>query len=300
MSVKIRELKIAALAVFIICLTIVLTASSPVVPATTCKFENGSVILSTDDFSSIPQPVIEDAASVASGLFGEDQNKCDDFISHLLGAYLEARDKDIVIIFNAGGWGWDGVIDAPGWQSIVEGIEAELTKMGLTCLVLEHKRTQVTISGCVSELMMAANLYPAKAEDLAARADFLTRHIEGISVIFTAESNGTTICSSAFDILKDNTGIYSILTGPPCWNGNSVSDRALIMRSNGATRDAFSNGDVITIIRSNIEAMLGVSQQYAGDILFYIGAPGHDYSWEYEEVRQQITDFLKNSFGNRN
>ena len=300
MSAKIRRIKIAAFVTVIVSLAIVLLAPSPVVPATTCKAESSSVVLSTQDFSAIPQAVIDDADRVASELFGSDQQKCDDFISQILATYLEARDKDIVIIFNAGGWGWDSVEDSPGWETIIEGIKAELSDMGYSYLVLAHKRTAPTLNGCISEFMMAASLYPAKVEDLAARADFLTRHIPDIRIIFTAESNGTAICSNAFDILKENTQIYSILTGPPYWNSDSPSERALTMRSNGATPDAFSSFDVITIIRANLEAMLGISQKYAGDILFYIGAPGHHYSWEYEEVRLQITCFLRNSFGNKN
>jgi len=300
MSAKIRRIKIAALAVLIVCLAIVLLAPSPVVPATTCKAENGSIVLSTRDFSAIPQSVVEDAGRVAAELFGDDEQKCDDFISQILATYLEARDKDIVIIFNAGGWGWDGVADSSGWITIAEGIKAELSELGRSCLVLNHKRTSATINGCISEFMMASNFSSSKPEDLAARADFLTRHIDGISVIFTAESNGTTICSSAFKILEENTQIYSILTGPPFWNDTSKSERALIIRSNGTFPDTFSNGDIITIIRSNLEAMFGISQQYAGDILFYIGAPGHDYNWEYEEIRLHITDFLIKNFISNN
>jgi len=288
MSAKIRRIKIAAFATVIVSLAIVLLAPSPVVPASTCKAESSSVVLSTQDFSGIPQAVIDDAARVASELFGDEQQKCDDFTSQILATYLEAKDRDIVIIFNAGGWGWDSVEDSSGWETIIEGIKAELSDMGCSYLVLAHKRTAST------------SLYHAKAEDLAARADFLTRHIPNIKIIFTAESNGTTICSSAFDILEENTQVYSILTGPPCWNGDSPSERALTMRSNGATSDAFSSGNIITIIRANLESMLGISQKYAGDILFYIGAPGHHYSWEYEEVRLQITSFLRNSFGNKN
>jgi hypothetical protein len=97
-------------------------------------------------------------------------------------------------------------------------------------------------------------------------------------------------------LLKDNRQVYSIQLGPPFWNDSIVPDRSLILRGNGTTPDTFSSGDIITIIRSNLEAIFGISQQYPGNILFYIGAPGHDYSWEYEEVRSRITDFLNNNF----
>ena len=142
--------------------------------------------------------------------------------------------------------------------------------------------------------MVAADLYPTKAKDLAARVEFLTRHIPGIKVILTGESNGAAICESAMRILQENTQVYSIQIGPPCWNKGTASDRSLVLRSNGSVPDAFSQGDIITFIRANLESIFGISQDNPGKILVYIGAPGHDYNWQYEGVRLQITDFLYN------
>ena len=296
MSAKIRRLKIVVALTIAISLVIVLLTPSPVVPATICKADSDSVPLYIQDFSVVPQPIVDDASGAAAELFGNNQQKCRDFTGQLLATYLEAKDKDIVVIFNAGGWGWDSIDDSPGWKSIIDGIKAELSDLGYTYLILEHKRTAHTLNGCLSEFMFTAYLYPMKAEDLAARVEFLTRHIPDIRIILTGESNGTSICSSTLHILQENTKVYSILTGPPFWNNNIASDRSLILRGNGATPDTFSSGDIITIIRSNLEAMFGISQQYPGNILFYIGAPGHDYNWEYEEVHSRITNFLNNNF----
>jgi hypothetical protein len=97
-------------------------------------------------------------------------------------------------------------------------------------------------------------------------------------------------------ILKDNPQVYCIQLGPPFWNNSSISDRILILRSNGLIPDAFSQGDIITIIRSNLEALFGISQEYHGHILFYVGAPGHDYRWQYDGVRLKILEFIDNIF----
>jgi hypothetical protein len=211
--------------------------------------------------------------------------------------YLAAKDKDIVIITNSGGWGWSSLEAAPHGQDFITGVNDELTRLGYTTLWLDFYRTAKTLNGCLSELMLAPGLYPSKAEDLACRVDFLTRHIPGITVILTGESNGCTICSGAMNILEDNPQVYSIQLGPPFWNGNSSSERSLILRSNGITPDAFSQGDLLTIIRANLEALFGISQQYPGNILFYIGAPGHDYRWQQPGVGPQVIYFLDNHFG---
>ncbi len=298
MAVKIRRLKIIVTSIVVISFAIVLLVPSPVVPATACKADGSGVPLSMQDISTVPQPLRDDATELASELFGNNQLKCQDFIGQLLAIYLEAKDKDVVIFLNSGGWGWAPVKDSPDWRSIIDGIESELASSGYTSLVLDHKRTAHTLNGCISEFMLAADLYPIKAKDLAARVEFLTNHIPGIKVILVGESNGAAICESAMRILKENNQVYSIEVGPPFWNKGSSSDRALLIRSNGLVPDSFSHGDIVTIIRSNLEALFGISQDNPGNILLYIGAPGHDYSWEYKEMRLQIVNSLHMWFGN--
>jgi len=292
MAAKIRRLKIVVTLIVVISFTIVLLAPSPVVPATTCEVESGGAPLSIQDFSVVPQYMIDDAAQLAAELFGNDQEKCHDFISQLLAMYLEAKDKDIVIIFNSGGFGWTSIEETPEGQSFATGIESELAALGYSSLLLNYFRTAETLNGCLSELMAEADLYPSKAKDLALRVEFLTCHIPGIRIILAGQSNGAGICERVMRILKDNQQIYSIQLGPPFWNDIMELDRSLVLRSNGEIPDAFSQGDLITIIRANLEALFGISQDNPGHILIYIGAPGHDYSWQHEEIRFQITNAL--------
>jgi len=296
MSTKIRNLKIAVTLITAICLTIVLLAPSPVMPGTTSRADGNGTPLLIEDFSVLPRSIVDDAAEAAVELFGNNQQKCNDFISQLLAIYLEAEDKDIVIINNSGGWGWSPIDNFPHSQEFIAGIDTKLNDLGYHTLWLDHYRTTKNINGCVSELMLAADLYSTKAEDLAARVEFLTSHITDLKIILSGESNGSTICAGAMKILEDNNQVYSIQLGPPSWNNGNISDRILMLRSNGAIPDAFSQGDVITIIRSNLEALFGISQEYPGNILFYIGAPGHDYSWQYEGVSSKVLEFLDNNF----
>jgi len=296
MSSKIFRLKIAVILVTAICLTIVLLAPSPVMPATTYKTDNNGTPLVIEDFSTVPQLVLEDAAETAIELFGNDQQKQNGFISQLLAIYLEAKDKDIVIINNSGGWGWSPLETFPHSHEFITGVDNKLNSLGYDTLWLDHYRTAKTLNGCISELMLAANLYPMKAEDLAARVEFLTSNIPGIQIILAGESNGSTICGDAMQILAGNNQVFSIQLGPPFWNNGNTSDRILVLRSNGSVPDAFSQGDVTTIIRSNLEALFDISQEYPGHILFYIGAPGHDYSWQYEGVSSKVLEFLDSSF----
>ena len=244
MAAKVRRLKIGVTLTLAISLAIVLLAPSPVVPAIASEVGTGGIPLSIQDFSAVPQPVVEDADRLATELFGNDQVKGHDFISQLLATYLAAKDKDVVIIFNSGGWGWTPIEEIPDGQVFVTGIESELAALGYSSLLLNHFRTAETLNGCLGELILATGLYPSKARDLAARVEFLTKHIPGISVILAGQSNGAGICESVMRILEDNQQVYSIQLGPPFWNDTIELDRSLILRSNGMVRDSFSQGHI--------------------------------------------------------
>jgi len=255
--------------------------------------------LSASDLSAVPQLVIEDATRLATELVGDSQEKYDDFVNQLLGAYLEAKDKDFVIIFNSGGWGQAPVEASPGWHSIFTGIESELNSSGHTSLLLTYQRTVDTLQGHLDELVEMATDYSAKAKELAYRVEFLTNHIPDLSVILTGESNGAIICDQAMNILADNPQVYSIQTGPPFWHDNIMLDRTLVMTNNGIVPDSFSQGDLLTLIHTNLKTLFGLSQpeDKFGTILHYVWAPGHDYWWQYPEVSSQITNFFEKELG---
>ncbi len=70
------------------------------------------------------------------------------------------------------------------------------------------------------------------------------------------------------------------------------------MTNNGRTPDSFSHGELLTLIRANLRALLGLSEpaNESGLIAHFIRAPGHDYWWQYPEVYRQITNFLEANF----
>jgi len=296
MAARFRRLKIGVALFVAVSLVIVLLAPSPVVPATASEVGSGDIPLSIQNFSLVSQDLINEADELAIELFGSNQQKCQEFTSQLLGMYLAAKDKDVVIINNSGGWGWSSMLDFTYGLDFIVGVDAEFTRLGYSTLWLDFYRTAKTLNGCLSELMLAPGLYPLKARDLASRVDFLTRHIPGISIILTGESNGCTICDDIMHILKDNPQVYSIQLGPPFWNNSASSERSLILRSNGIIPDSFSQGNVFTVIRANLEALFGISQEDPGHILLYIGARGHDYQWQHPGVGPRIIQFLNKYF----
>jgi len=188
---------------------------------------------------------------------------------------------------------------SPGWWSIFTGLESELNSSGYTSLLLTYQRTVDDLGGRLNELVAMLTGYSSKAEHLACRVEFLTTHITDLRVIIAGDSNGTVICDRAMNILADNPQVYSIQTGPPFWHDNIMLDRTLVMTYNGITPDSFSQGDFRTIIIGNLRSFFGLSQprEDFGTILHHVGAPGHDYWWQYPKVYTQITSFLDKNFG---
>ncbi len=298
-AAKFRTFKIAVTLTVVLSLAIVLLVSSSSMVGVILRVGTGGRPLPQSDFSAVPQSVVADATSSATELYGGYQKKHTDFMNQLLALYLEAKDKDFVIFFNPGGWGWNLLEASSQWHSIIAGIQSELDNLGYISLSLNYQRTEDTLSGYFDEAMSMASLYPSKAKDLAARVEFLTKHISDLRVIITGESTGAIIADSAMSNLVDNPQVYSIQTGPPFWYKHNVLDRTLVLRSSGIIPDAFSQGDIFSMISASLENLFGFprSEEKSGNILYYIGAPGHEYWWHYPGVHSEITHFLQQNFG---
>ncbi len=287
-AVFVLSLGVALLTVFL--------APSSLMPALVCDAKTDEHVLTASDFSQVPPQVVQDARVMAQAFYPRDKHKADEMVNQLVGTYLAAAGQDFVVIFNPGGWGWDPVSEIPGWESILFGIDSRLAELGYKTLLLDYKRTRHGFNGIVGELEVLIGIQPSKAKELASRVIFLTEHLPDLRVILTGESNGATIADNALSLLRGNPRVFAIETGPPVWHPSLEFERPLVIKNNGVQDDTFSNGDIILIIRSNVESVFGIYKGGKGDILLYIGTPGHFYSWDYPEVRAQVVDFLTAKF----
>ena len=299
MFINIRRLGVLVALTAVLLLGAALLALSYSEVGVASEIGTGGLPLSTHDLSVVPQSVTEDATRLAMELFGDYQGKYEDFANQLLATYVEAKDKDFVVIFNAGGWGWNLLESSPGWHSIFTGIEAELDNLGYTSLLLDYRRTEDNLRGIIDEGVEMLTSYPSKAKELACRVEFLTDHVPDLRVIVTGESDGTIISDRSMNILRYNPQVYSIQTGPPFWHEPIMLDRTLVLDNNGRTPDSFSRGDIPNMLWTSLEDLLGLPQpeEESGRVLKFLRAPGHDYRWHYPSVCLQITDFLEENFG---
>ncbi len=254
--------------------------------------------LTESEYSTIPQSVVEDAAELAREMVGDSHDSFQDFVDQLLTIYLEAKDTDVVVVFNSGGWGWNMLNNTPGWTSILNGIKSNLEGLGYKPLLLNYRRTGTGLRACIKEFIEASARYPSKAEGLAKRVEFLTDHLPDLRVIVAGESTGTVVTDRTMRLLRDNPRVYSIQTGTPFWHRPTALDRTLLMNSNGRTVDTFSYGNVPAMIWATMKSSFGLSSpdDPPGNILSWLRAPGHDYSWQYPGVCSEVVEFLEKNF----
>jgi hypothetical protein len=278
-----------------VALAMVLMAPNLLQPGLACDTVTGALLSATHE-GLAPVQVVADAKSVADSFYAHDGIKSADMEHQLIGTYLAAEDKDFLVVFNPGGWGWDPITEIPGWESIVNGIKGTLGGLGYSAMGMDYKRTRHGFAGVADEFEVLIGAQDEKGEELAARVDFLTRHLPGLHVILTGESNGAAVADEAMRLLVENPQVYCVVSGPPVWHRCLEFERSLIIKNNGEQVDTFTTGDLILIMRANAESFFGINSTVKGDILEYIGAPGHFYSWDYPAVRAQVNSFLAGNF----
>jgi hypothetical protein len=260
---------------------------------------DGQPLYATTDLSAVPQSVADDATHLATQLFGKHGEKHDRFLDELLATYVKSEDKDVVVIFNPGGWGYGPMDTRRPWGSILNGIRSLLSDANIDAQILTYQRSVDGLQGCYEEFTEILRGYSSKARILASRVQFLTAHNPDLKVVIAGESTGAQISGEAMNILSGNPQVFGIQIGPPFWYRHDDTGRTLVIADNGMAPDSFSRGDVLTMMRANLSVLLGESQPEGdrGTILKYLKAPGHDYWWDYPAVSTQITRFFVENVG---
>ena len=260
---------------------------------------DGQPLYANADLSAVPQSVADDAARSATQLFGKYGKESDRFVDELLATYVRSQDKDVVILFNPGGWGYGPMDTKRPWGSILSGMQSQLSDSTMDSLILTYQRSADGFQACCEEFTEILRDYSSKAKILASRVQFLTAHNPGLKVVIVGESTGAQMGGEAMDILSRNPQVFSIQIGPPCWYHHDDTGRTLVITNNGIAPDSFSRGDALTIIRANLSALFGEYQAEddRGTVLKYLRAPGHDYWWDYPGVSSQITRFFEENVG---
>jgi hypothetical protein len=260
---------------------------------------DGQPLYASADLSLVPQSMADDAARSATQLFGKHGENHDRFVDELLTTYVKCLDKDVVVLFSPGGWGYGPMDARRPWGSILNGIQSQLSDSCVDSEILIYQRSANSSQGRCEELTEIFRDYASKARVLASRVRFLTAHNPDLKVVIVGESTGAVIGGEAMSVLSEDPQVFCIQIGPPCWYSHDDTGRTLVIADNGIAPDSFSRGDALAIIRANLSALSGKSQpdDARGTILKYLRAPGHDYWWDYSAVSSRITWFLEENVG---
>ena len=237
-----------------------------------------------------------------------DEIKRIQFVNWLRNTLSQARDKEFLLIHNPGGWGNTVLKDCLDWErSIVTGIASTMDELKRTWALVQYFRSGNSFWRHMRDIKKET-LFFFKGESFQARIltaalEFITNHLRDLKVILIGASQGAAFSNAVMRQLDDFPQVYSIELGIffPHMKRRLITERTLAIDSNGLMSDPMCNRDLWRGFRSYITAPYRwIESRLRGEpkkFTYCINAPGHDYSWEYPEVRRQIIDFLKANFG---
>ena len=254
------------------------------------------------------------AWQMAEEVVGASREAQAQFVAEVLALYYKVKDSELAIFCIPGGWGKKPLAANEEGRSWLVGIEAKLTRLGYEYCVIDDIRTGSGLMEYLFEFKEQLTHYPSKAEELAAKIDFLTRQITGLKVVITGQSSGAGFAGEVISHLEDTPEVYSIQVGTPFWHRVSKASQSLVIDNNGIGADALAERDLVRLVKANWAKLLIINNAPSftpvdwvitrailvfGPYNFGLGleAPGHEYMWDYPGVGPVIEAFLVNNFG---
>ena len=252
----------------------------------------------------------EEARHLAQQLFGNEVEKCASFANRLLDICTRTQGKDFLIIHNPGGWGSAPLEHCLRWErSIVEGVSDTMERLKYSWLLIQHFRSGNSWWAHMRDIKDQVYFFlqgkSFKAEVMAAELEFIIRHLSSLRVILIGASQGAAFGNAVMQRLHRLRQVYSIELGTPFFyrSRRVVTERTLAIDGNGLMPDAMMEWDIITMVKTSSAAPFRwIKYWLQGKPVKFthcINVPGHDYNWDYPEVRQQIGDFLGTNFGTK-
>jgi hypothetical protein len=213
-----------------------------------------------------------------------------------------AENKDVIIIFNSGGWGDTPLEKAKDLAPLVEGIQQTLNEWGYNSVVIPYVRTKDDLFGRITGAKEFFNYFKNSSEDLADEIEHLAETFPDKKIIITGLSNGAVFANKTYEKISENVknSVYVITAGNPFWENIPQSDNLLFLDNKG--KDTLSAGDVKSLLTTFVGTPFKwLFAKITGEnlkISEVSHASGHDYPWEAPEINSQIISFLKNKFKN--
>ncbi len=211
-----------------------------------------------------------------------------------------SQDRDIIIIFNSGGWGNVPFEKADDFAPIVEKMQQTLGQWGYSTVVIPYIRTKDDLLGEVSSLRELSNNFKNSSKDLAGKIEEINKAFPDKKIIITGLSIGGAFVTKTYENISEEIkdSVFAIAIGTPFWADNFKKSNLIQVDNEG--KDTLVGGQVSPLFFSLIESPFKwlaakINGQYLS-LSRAFQAPGHNYSWESPEVGPKIVSFLSDKF----
>jgi len=258
--------------------------------------------------AGIESEVLQEIQRVAERWLAQEQLKRAEFVRWVAEAYAKSRDKDFLLIHNPGGWG-NCVLDlCLDWErSIIKGVCRTMDRLGHSWALMQYFRSGNSFWDHMHDVTKEARFFlkskSQQAEMMAEELALLLRRLPGLRVVLIGASQGAAFGNAVMRELGGHPQVYSIELGIffPHMNRRLLTDRTLAIDTNGLMPDPMAHRDLKAGSKAYLLAFLrwfkrrlqGRPERFTN----CINVPGHEYRWEYPQVRGKIKEFLKASFG---
>lgn len=246
----------------------------------------------------------EEISYLADQFFSYDSEKRHVFEDRLLYMCNLVKDKDFMLIHNPGGWGSTHVDNLLQWErSIVDGVRDTIDNLGYSWVLMQYFRSELGWRAVIGDIREQMHFFHNKARLMAAELKFITDHFESLRVIMIGVSQGAAFSNAVAQNLNGLNRLSSIELGTPFYYKSKriISEKTLVLDSNGLMPDALMEWDVPTILKAYFSAPFRwLKYRLQGKKVKFtncINVPGHDYNWEHPEVQRQVEDFINTKFG---
>ncbi len=212
----------------------------------------------------------------------------------------KVKNKDVIIVFNSGGWGDTPLDKAQDFASVIAGIQQTLNAWGYKSVVIPYARTKDNFWGRVTGAKEFFNSFRNSSKDLAKEVEFLGKKFPDKKIIMAGLSSGGTFVTETYEKISGEVkdSVYAVAVGTPFWVNTPESDN--VLQLNNSRKDTLSVGNVKSLLLSLVEAPFKwIFSKIIGQNLKFSQAfqvPGHNYPWSSSEVSSQIVIFLEKKF----
>lgn len=206
------------------------------------------------------------------------------------------KDKDIVIVFNSGGWGYTPFEESEDIAPIIENMQQNLEQWGYSTVIVPYVRVKDDFSGRMAAVRNLLNNFNNSSADLVSKIETVSKAFPDKKIIIAGLSVGGAFATKTYQNISEQAkgSVYAIAIGTPFWADNLEKDNIIQIDNDG--KDSLVSGRISSLFFSLVKSpfkWLKANIQ-GGGLAFSkaFQAPGHIYYWESPEVGPKIIGFL--------